>query len=473
MLKTESKLNSWREKAKKRRVKIWALEKRIKEVIVGRENWKQKYQALKLENARLQKELKSSFKEEKTKIKHHAYSAEEISFFLNLRTIGGCSLRGCLRVMQVLYLVLGLNMKRPSPSTIRLWEIKLGYAKIQAKCEDTTSDWVLIFDESVNIGSEKMLLLIGVNLGEYKFDAPLDIQNVDVLGIWINSSWKGVQIKPVIDSAIERNYNFKYCCSDNANNLRSALKMSDIIHIEDCGHSLGRVLERKYKKDSIYKKFSAQKTLFMKQNVLGKYAIFLPPKQRSKGRFMNLWSTCKWGMRMVYLAENWKKEGLTMDQFKKIKWILNYKEFIEILHKEQSIINGVNKLLKHNGLSELIQQKCEDLMKSSDVSESFKDEIRAYLKRNLSKLSEEKSIICSSDIIESIFGKLKNKLAQNSSSGLTEGSLSIANYGNQVTPEEVKKAMEEVTIVDIDNWRKDNLPESVLRRKRKLFKNTG
>ena len=129
--------------------------------------------------------------------------------------------------------------------------------------------------------------------------------------------------------------------------------------------------------------------------------------------------------------------------------------------------------MKHNGLSELIQQKCEDLMKSSDVSESFKDEIRAYLKRNLSKLSEEKSIICSSDIIESIFGKLKNKLAQNSSSGLTEGSLSIANYGNQVTPEEVKKAMEEVTIVDIDNWRKDNLPESVLRRKRKLFKNTG
>ena len=476
MLQTELKLLAWREKAKERRIKIWALTKRLQEVIEGRENYKAKYKALKIENECLKKELRQSSKvsnASKTKVKHHSYSAEEISFFLNLRTIGGCSFRGCLRVLKVLNLILELNIGRPSPSTIRLWEIKMGYQKIQQQCKDVTSDWVLILDESVHVGSQKILLLIGVNLGNYIFSAPLIMQDVEVLGIWINSSWKAEEIKPVIDSVLKRNYKFRYCCCDNGNNLRKVLRMSKMIHIEDCGHCLGNLLEKKYKKDLKYQEFNAQKTRFIKQNLLSKYALFLPPKQRRKGRFLNLWPTCKWAMKVFQLAQSWQQKRVKSNDFEKIKWILDFEELIKNLHKEQALINGINKILKTEGLSEESKNKCEELIKESEVNPYIKGEIGDYLERNLNKLPQAQTVICSSDIIESIFGKLKNKLAENSSSGLTEGSLAMANYGQKITEQAAKNGMEEVKIVEINEWRKNNLPISLQRQKRDIFKNTG
>ena len=49
----------------------------------------------------------------------------------------------------------------------------------------------------------------------------------------------------------------------------------------------------------------------------------------------------------------------------------------------------------------------------------------------------------------------------------------MANYEKKISPQATKKAMEEARIVDIQNWRKENLPVSILQQKAKLFRNTG
>lgn len=473
MSKIECKLNAWREKAKERRIIIWTQKKRIKEILISRDRIRAKYKSVQLENRQLAKDLKELKRGEATKIKEHSYTAEEVNFFLNLRILGGCSLRGCLRVLEVLNVVLHLAYKKPSPSTIRMWEIKMGYEKINQIYSDTDSEWVLIIDESVSVGSQKILLLIGVDLKEYKFGSPLRISDVEVLGLWIGKSWKGEQIDEKLALILKRHYKFKYACSDNGNNLRKVLKINNLTHIEDCGHCLGKLLEKRYKKDSLYERFCIEKNRFRRQNVLSKDAVFLPPKNRTKGRFMNLWPTCEWSLKMLKIAEKYQTESVHLDKLSKIKWILDYEDFILKLHQEQQLINGVNKIIKAEGLSTDSIKKCEELMDESKVDELFKEEIENYLRRNFEKLPEMKKIICSSDVIESIFGKFKNSLNNNSQSGLTEGSLAIANYGKKTSATQVKKVLEEVKIVDILEWREENLPETLLQQRRKLFKNTG
>lgn len=469
----ERKLIAWREKAKSRRIKIWALEKRIKEVKEGREKWKLKYFQLKEEIGSQQIEANECPFSKAKKVRHHIYNAEEVSFFLNMRTVGGISLRACVRIISVLQFVLGLNFRTPSISTIRAWEIKLGYHTVHQFCDAPQTDWVLILDESVQIGSQKMLLLLGVNLNRYHFEAALCSEDVQVLELRIGKSWKSEQIKSIIDQVKKRGYRFLYGCSDNGGNLRKSLEMSEIVQIEDCGHSLGKLLEKQYKTDAVYQKFCEQKNRFMRQNVLSKHAVFLPPKQRTKGRFLNLDATCKWAMKLLRLFRTWQAQKEKPEGFEAIKWILTFEQLIEKIYQEQQLINQVNKILKVEGLSQQSKEKCLQLMQKSEIDTTLIISIKEYLNRNLDKLPMEKQIICSSDIIESTFGRLKNKFAESSTSGLSEGSLAVANYGKKISEEQTKKAMEEIKIIDIKQWRKNNLPISLNQKRRAVFKNTG
>lgn len=474
----DGKLHRWKEKAKERRKKIEALKKRVKEIIASRDNWKHKYQCLQKEYNKLLK-AEGAKQLNHTQVKHHTYSAEEISLYANLYYLGGCSYRGCIKVIQVLLLSGILEFRQPSPSSIRNWIIKLGYDKVHERssiskeCSHSESDWVLILDESISVGSEKILLLLGVDVGKYKFGQPLNMSQVQVLSIRIKRSWKADEIFPVLEEIESRGYKFKNACSDNGNNLCKALKKKEILQIEDCGHYFGNILERRYKKHEIYLEFSKMRGLFRKQNLLSQYAVFLPPQQRSKGRFMNLWPICKWAYELLEIAKEPKKNGIDEDALAKIEWILDFEDLIRQLYKEQELINQLNKILKHNGLSKKSIKTCKSILKKSGLEEKFTSQFEAYLDNNYQKMGGKGVWLCSSDIIESMFGTFKNRLAKNSAGGLTEGCLSIANYGKYFQPKDVIAPMENTKTIDILKWREENLPISMLRKRAAIFKNTG
>jgi len=468
-----NKINKWKDKALERRIKIWAKEKRIKELTDSRDNWKARYMSKQAENKELHRRLKGQGGKVATKVRHHSYSSDFISLCLNLRTIGGCSLRGCLKVLEVLVFLLEMELGRPSASSIRNWEIKMGYHKVHEKCGDGSSGWALIIDESVSVGSQKVLLLLGVKLGEYKFGAALQMADVEVLSVKIKGSWRAEDVDEVIRGVENRQYSFEYCCCDNGNNLRKVLKMNNLVHIEDCGHCLGKILEKKYKKDERYISFCREKSLFQKQNLLSKYAALLPPKQRTKGRYMNLGPTVKWAAKVVKLAKGHERVEAVPEATERLKWLLSYEDLIDELYEGQLLVNQVNKILKENGLSTQTAGEVEKAIQSSTAGESFCQQVRDYVERNLEKLPGKAPLICSSDIIESMFGKFKNSLSDNSMAGLTEGSLNMANYGKKISPQSAKEAMEKVKMQDIEEWRKENLPVSLLQQKARLFRNTG
>ncbi|MCB0560689.1 MAG: hypothetical protein KDD09_17155, partial [Phaeodactylibacter sp.] len=91
------------------------------------------------------------------------------------------------------------------------------------------------------------------------------------------------------------------------------------------------------------------------------------------------------------------------------------------------------------------------------------------LQQNRQLLPGRQKIICCSDIIESYFGKYKMQAGQN----ITQQCLRILNYGKVQDESEIKAAMEQVKIVDLNRWSEENLPLSTKAQRRRLFKNTG
>ena len=69
------------------------------------------------------------------------------------------------------------------------------------------------------------------------------------------------------------------------------------------------------------------------------------------------------------------------------------------------------------------------------------------------EISEDASLLCCSDIIESIFGKFKQKLNKRNTLDMTEFVFTIANFGHHFTAMELDNALEKVSLQTLKDWK--------------------
>jgi len=100
----------------------------------------------------------------------------------------------------------------------------------------------------------------------------------------------------------------------------------------------------------------------------------------------------------------------------------------------------------------------------------FKENLLNYLKETLMQLPDEKKLLCTSDIIESSFGKYKNYMSQNSMAGITDLSLCLATFTNQLDATELKAGLEKTKMSDLKKWSEDNIGETNFSRRKKALK---
>lgn len=490
------KIENWKNKAKKRRLENDYLRQRVKELTNSRDNWKEKYKAEKAKILDLLKQIKATDKlaVEEDKIKHHSYGVKVVMLMVWLRSSSSVSLRACRQMLSIFNIVYGLNFKIPSIGSIQNWEKKLGYHRLQKfnKPVNTINigvdEWCIILDESISIGEEKVLLILGIRLCDDIFGKALSLKEVNVLGIQISKSWTAVKISKAINDLLSMNYDIKYVVSDGCSTLKSATKASGLTRISDCTHAFGNILKKRYKEDENYLNFNKQCGILRRQVALGENAVIAPPKYRKKAKFLNLWERSKWAFNMLQLLElsdeSSEKNGHKSDKIlsdsmlERLSFLKNYKILIEELYLQCSVINKLHKVLKKSGLSKETIIKCKKILTESysmnkeEEQDFFEKGIEQYFKEQellIDKLEIE-TIICTSDIIESMFGKYKER-AKRSGGFITDDCLSMANFSQNFSESEVKKSLEEVKIIDIIEWRKQNCKDSLRAKKQKLSKN--
>jgi len=293
-----------------------------------------------------------------------------------------------------------------------------------------------------------------------------------VLYLGIGKSWTGEGISKQIKKIEGNGFNIEYGVSDGGTNLIKSLKMSKVPLIQDCTHAIGNLLKKQYVSNEEFINFSKQCGIFKRQVMLGKNALIMPPTQRVKGRFLNLQSLSEWACKMLLLLS--RKDGkLSEEQQEKLKWLESYRTLILEINEQCKTMNKLFKILKNEGLNKETAEKSKAILEQSKATSFFKDGVRQYLAVNLNILADDKPVICCSDIIESYFGKYKNQLEKTGSKLITDSCLAIANFNQNFEKSEIKKAMEEVKIVDLKNWRQGNLPRSLLQEKRALLKSVG
>ena len=109
----------------------------------------------------------------------------------------------------------------------------------------------------------------------------------------------------------------------------------------------------------------------------------------------------------------------------------------------------------------------------NDKGKYFRNELVKYFTEIRALLPKSKTVLCTSDILESAFGKYKNYVSNNPMAGITNLTLSIAAFTSSLTDDVIKTALENTSINDIQKWTEDNIGKTLLKRRRTALVKPG
>lgn len=458
--KDREKLEKWKAKAKSRSKLIKRLRLENRRLRERSDKWKNRY-----------KEQKCMGKPQR--VKRYAYSLELMWLGVLIHIKHNVSLRASSQVLRAVGELYGLGVGKASVSTIRNWCLKVSFYFLQ--CTPPSGRYALIGDECVGVGREHLLVLLLAPLDGSSPVRPLEMKDVLVWSIQSQASWSGAAIARMIEQKRRQNgITIEYAISDAASNLRKGFADSKLKWISDCTHVLANCTQKLLKKDKSFNDFVKDMLATRAKWVMSQQHLYLPPALRAKSRFHQLLVVHQWADRLL---EHWQElpEPVQVE----LQYVWHNQQLIALLRELHSLIEQFAALFKASGinahtlqcwqqaLDKWRQQRQENQQETPAKIEEFISTMNQYLHQQKEVLPDAQQILCCSDVIESIFGKYKNK---GGCPWLSEDILTIAAYPKTISKKEVYQALIQTCCKDIQQWKKDFTTPSTLSLKKQLFK---
>ena len=313
----------------------------------------------------------------------------------------------------------GMFGKVPAYTSIGYWAQELGLSVYKESCSlFKDKRYALIIDESMMIGSEKLLLTLAVpadNEGHV-----ITEKDIVIVDISIAKSWKGTTIKDVLKKVAEKiGHDPEYVISDNGSTIGKAVRDAGYRHHLDISHSLGMFLERVYKNEPDFQELSKKVSDARLKYNMQEVAFIQPPSQRSIARFINMSKWIEWASRMQYVYHTLRDDIKSIYGF-----IPQNASLVDELSEVMSCINRIEKDIKNNGISHESAARCKQLVRNTLMSGNERQHkigtfILEYLDRETSFMNEDESHNASTDTIESTFGVVKSRKSDDKLAGVT------------------------------------------------------
>lgn len=380
------------------------------------------------------------------------------------------SFRSLSKVFVTFNLYLNIELSSPSFSTTMLWIKKIGYTQLQS-IKQKADDWIIIVDESIGIGQEKVLVVLGIRRSQVDFTRPLLLQDMEPITVKSKERWTGQDIANELKIVKEKLGTIIYAVTDGGISLKYGLKDVDIKQVYDITHAIAIFLQRLYEKDENFKDYAHKAGQMRFKLCCSRHAHLIPPNQRSKSRFLNIDTISKWGMKVLHALQN---NEISPEDRAELEWVKEKESFIIEMDLIMSTVQEISIILKNKGLSKQTKSRCSSLLRNCKKGKLkiFKEYMINYLSEYTKQISHRKEILlCCSDIIESTFGRYKNELSKNPMSGITDLVLIIPALTSSLSGEVVRAAIDNCKVKDIEVWKKNNLCNSLLAKRTMVYKN--
>jgi hypothetical protein len=392
------------------------------------------------------------------------HRALEFLLFCNI------SLRGASRAFTVID-----PQRSPTCWTIRHWLLRLGLYELQ-RPKPYAADWIFIVDATIAVGEHKALVILGVRM-EQLLERGFNLRHQDVvtLGLKILPRCDGAAVHAQLKEAAREVGVPRAVVSDGGADVAKGVRLLQQDHprvdwIYDLTHRLARLLEKQLKDALWWNRFVTQAGKTRNGCRQTKWSFLLPPAPRTKARWFNLEPSINWGLQVL---AHGRKEGLKDKKFAALfGWLEEFEPLLEEAQAMTAMIKAVCEIIKDKGINARHVQSCRQSIEQiaqTPKARTFGAQIMQFLEAQAALVRPGETLLGSSDVIESVFGKYKSVVERSPLKVITEMVLTIAALTSARTSQVVKTAMETVSLEAVKEWFGANGNPTLLTRRKEVL----
>ena len=389
------------------------------------------------------------------------------------------SFRASSKVLRALLLLgTGLIAWVPHFTTGIGWALRLGLHRLQQAQRHLDEPWVCIADFTIQIGCKKALIVLRVPVAAVSQGNALTLQQVEVIGLSLGDTWNGARVNTVLLALFERcgwpSHVVSDCGSDIKKGIVETVREAPnrASWISDVSHCVANALKHYYAKLSIFRQFQSLCTQMRQRLQQTRFAFLLPPKARAKGRFLSVSRQAEWGLQtLTYLEAKERAASPDVSALAQaLRGLKSLKLFLMTFVRNTTCLHQVMKIVKTHGLSAESIHACQETLGDLPVRSPIRKEVSHYLQHYLPVVeSSDSPLLGSSDVIESLIGKAKQRLEANGRSELNKSILLIPCLCGDLTQDLVAEALTTVRVQDVTTWVSENVGETMQSKRRREF----
>ena len=344
---------------------------------------------------------------------------------------------------------------------------------------------IAIVDFSVVTGSKKCLSIIGVEKSVFervvKERRLLDFGDVELLHMELVESSNAQIVYDALKKAEKRIGEIVQTCTDGGSDILAGVRLfqeemlkntgKNFHHCYDICHKVACLLKALFEDSPEWIAFTSKAAAVKQQRLFSKAAYLCPPNQRSKSRYMNMEELSSWATVMQSCLSNPQHPDYDMIE-ENFKWIREYEGLIRDL-KDCVLVTGiVRHKIRTEGLRRSTRTELDiqlSFLQLSDAACQLAGYILDFVESTTKGLGENDLLLASSEIIESLFGKLKNLMDEDTKNGFTPFVLSAAACLGRLDEDTIENALNTVTDDHVKIWVEKNIGLSIYSKRKKLF----
>lgn len=204
-----------------------------------------------------------------------------------------------------------------------------------------------------------------------------------------------------------------------------------------------------------------------------------PPSQRSQCRYFNIEKLLDWAQKLlnssldtiVNLVPKIDPKIVQQKLQSKLGWLIDYQKELEVWSQMVRWTRSLEKQLKLCGLNQesLTNFPNNPFFREVSLTNNFLEKIRDYVATESALIPQGQTLLASSDVIESLFGKYKQFSSRCPFKQMGQMVLNLCLSTMNLTTGLVKQALETVSYLDLEAWTDKVFGQSMLSKRKTVF----
>ena len=220
-------------------------------------------------------------------------------------------------------------------------------------------DWIYIIDHSIQMGNEKLLVILGIRAKDLPKNRALKYEDTEIIDLQPVKGSTGKVVYQQIKEASEKTGVPQAVVSDMGSDIKLGVKkfqedFVDTGHIYDLKHKIALLIKNILERDDDWAEFKKLSNFVVKKLQNTSIAGYRPPKQKEKARYMNIENLVRWGDKIFIKYEQLQnQQEKTADEIKLediIKDIVKFKENIEVWSEMVRVFELIERFMNTDNL---------------------------------------------------------------------------------------------------------------------------